>query len=363
MKQRLAALTATLGLLAASQALAGAPPPAFLAQLEGELYGKTHVTRIPVGTLVPQGTSARPVYKRVDTEIHPAGAPRYLCTKGNYAEDGSALLSMSVFLNKAVYIDPRQARALPPGKPVLVGKIEVEKDRIELALDTMGVAPYAKIKLVLGEQGLRSATFDSVMSMVAKALEVESYEARRVLLERYAAMGPRLAETRAACESAQGTASARLQAAERHRATLLEAEQVVRDLAASGTALAHTPSAYAEERAAVERTMAGLQEGARAEKLAETERSLADARAEMSSLQQRLRGASLAQREEAVQACDAVAAREAALLAERAQLGKPARTARRSTPPAGRSRCSAPPRDGPSSWPGWSRSTRRSAPA
>jgi hypothetical protein len=322
MTNRSIALMAALAFFAASDVLAKDPPPAFLPQLEKELYVKTHRARVRLGTMVKFRKADRTVYRRVDTEIQPTGEVAYLCTKGDFGADGSPLISVGLLFNKTFYVSPQEVGGLPAGTPVRVREITVEKDRLEVALDTMGAAPYAKIKLMLGAQYAQNGTFDSVMAVLARALEVETYEARRQLLDQFASINTKLGETRRAYASAQGSATARLQAAEGHRAALTEAERISQALASSGSA-PRDASGYPEERAAVERAIASLQEGARAEKLTEIGRSLQEVRQEIDGLLPQVRSGSLAQREQALQACETSVTRESALFAERGQMGQP----------------------------------------
>ncbi len=328
MSARVAFFVLTCWMSAATATFAAEQPPPFLPKLQQVLLSGTHKTRIVLGTFWQfyDDQTHRDYLRRIDTEVSPDGGVEYLCTKGDFNLDGTPVLSLSALVGSNFYLKPSKMKSLPAGTTVRVGRVEIKKDHLEVGIDPSSIGGvHGKIKLMLGKGFEKTATYDSVMPVVARALVVEAYEAGVALEAEWKTAMQELDASRAKLTAPDTTSVQKLEAAEAHRTLLQAAAQLAQQLQASGLSKPEA-AVLASELAQTEARIASLQAAAVAERIADVDRAVATANDRVTSLlaQARTGGPSqAAARLSLLDECDSVIKQREALLKSRTEFGAP----------------------------------------
>lgn len=255
--------TVLLGVMLAAPAFAAQPRSPALAGLDAELKGRAFTTRIPLGSALVfyHNAARRDLMRRIDTEVSPNGQIEYLAIKGNLETNGTLTLIGLLDSSFRVPLE-KMTKALPPGTRVQVTDVGWKDDRLELLLAAAPDGAYAKLKLMFGKGFQGSATRQTVLSLVSRALVLEDYERLQRVEAEYPGLKLRLEAARSAY--AASATNERLKTAEELGFRLKEMEQnrAAKEALARDGGGAESAQ-YAREAADLESTLSELRGQAR----------------------------------------------------------------------------------------------------
>jgi hypothetical protein len=161
------------------------------------------------------------------------------------------------------------------GARVRVTKVEMKEDRIEFLLPSVPGNGYAKLKVMLGKGFESSYDVEKVLTIVGQALRLERFEQMQALKAQYSQIKQKLAVAEQALTNSPANARDRLGAARKLQDVL---RQVLENRKSydSLTEMSQDIEAdqYKRQAADLENTIAGLEQEAKKERLAETKQTL-----------------------------------------------------------------------------------------
>jgi hypothetical protein len=179
-----------------------------LAALERELMGGEFRTKVVVASIVVvqgQGLLSdepRPIHVRVDTEVYPNGAVRYLALRSRFLMGANAYVTESELTS-----------SIGVGHLVRVGKVEIKDDRVELTIQVPGLS-HAKLKMMFAGRFSSRSSAEELLAFVSGALVIDRFESIHTLTATFEALEVEAQSLRDRLRSRAG-ASERIAAARR----------------------------------------------------------------------------------------------------------------------------------------------------